>query len=82
MPEDTLPAVCGRFCGTCTYLGNGCMGSDNFKGKPFWTELIGIGTCPIYSCCVNMRHYGHCGECSELLCDRYDHVKDPVIPAG
>lgn len=42
--------------------------------------MIGVGTCPIYDCCVNTRHYGHCGECSELLCDRYNQVKDPMIP--
>jgi hypothetical protein len=80
MSEDTLQTICGLFCGSCTYLGNGCEGCDNVKGKPFWTDLIGVGTCPIYDCCVNIRHLGHCGQCSELLCDRYSQVKDPVIP--
>lgn len=80
MPEDTLPAVCCLFCGSCINLGNGCEDRDDVKEKPFWTELIGIGISPVYDCCVNTRHYGHCGECSELLCDRYDQVKNPVIP--
>ncbi len=79
MPEDTLPAVCGLFCGSCTYLGNRCGGRDNVKEKPFWTELIGIGTAPVYDRCVNTRHYGRCGECSELLCDNYHQVKTRVI---
>jgi hypothetical protein len=80
MSDDRLPTVCGIFCGTCKYLGDGCEGCNNVRGKPFWTELIGIGTCPIYDCCVNTRHLGHCGECSDLLCERYTRIKDPTIP--
>lgn len=80
MSSDTLPTICGLYCGTCRYLGDGCAGCNNVKGKPFWTELIGIGTCPIYDCCVNTRHLGHCGQCSELLCDKYVQIKDPNMP--
>lgn len=80
MPDDSVTAVCGLFCDSCIYLGKGCEGCENVNGKPSWTQLVGIGTCPIYDCCVNTRHYGHCGECSELLCDRYKQVKDPMIP--
>lgn len=80
MPEDMLPIVCGLFCGSCTYLGNDCEGCDNVKEKSCWNELIGADTSQIYDCCVNARHYGHCSECSELLCERYNQVKDPIRP--
>lgn len=79
MSDDSYPTICGLFCSSCTYLGNGCTGCDNVKGKPFWTELTGLGTCTIYTCCVNERHHSHCGQCSELLCDKYDQIKDPTI---
>lgn len=80
MDDGRLPTACGLFCGACTYLGKGCEGCDNVGGKPFWTGLLGMGACPIYDCCRNLRHLEHCGHCSELLCERYEQIKDPEIP--
>ncbi len=56
-----------------------CRGCNAAKGKLFWTQFLGLDTCPIYNCCVNENHFSHCGECNKLPCSIYFNTKDPSI---
>ena len=56
-----------------------CKGCNAMRGKLFWTQYIGLDTCPIYNCCVNEKNLAHCGKCEELPCSIYFNTKDPSI---
>jgi hypothetical protein len=74
-----LAAVCGLFCGTCEHLGEKCRGCGQQKGKPFWTAMMNVESCPLYSCCVNTKQLEHCGLCSELPCETFLQLRDPSL---
>jgi len=74
-----LAAVCGLFCGACEHLGTKCRGCGNQKGKPFWTAIIIVESCPLYDCCVNTKQLEHCGLCSELPCKTFLALRDPSL---
>ena len=46
------------------------------RGNPFWTAFIGIDRCAIYDCCTNDRKLPHCGKCPELMCERFNRIKE------
>jgi len=74
-----LAAVCGLFCGTCEHLGTKCRGCGQQKGKPFWTAMMNVESCPLYNCCVNTKQLEHCGLCSELPCETFLALRDPAL---
>ena len=67
----------GTVCSDCEYYPVDCQGCREIKGKVFWLEYTGESCCDIYECCINQRKYGHCGQCEELPCSRYDR-EDPT----
>jgi hypothetical protein len=71
-----IQTVCGYSCSDCDHLGNECPGCKKTGGKPFWTAFIGIDRCAIYDCCTNERKFPHCGKCPDLMCERFDRIKD------
>lgn len=78
-------SVCGIDCNIACLecnksLEEPCKGCNALKGKLFWTQYLGLDTCPIYNCCVNEKHYTHCGECDKLPCEIYYSTKDPSTP--
>ena len=74
-----MAAVCGLFCGACEHLGTKCGGCDNKEGKPFWTAMMNVESCPLYNCCVNTKQFEHCGLCSELPCETFLSLGDPNL---
>jgi len=82
MAETNLAAVCGIYCGRCSYLGKECNGCTAEKGRVFWTRLDQIpwDVCPIWKCCAEERKLEHCGLCSDLPCATYLDLKDPEDP--
>ena len=54
-----------------------CPGCRKIKGKVFWLRYTGDACCRVYDCCVNRKHWHHCGKCAELPCYRFS--KDPTI---
>ncbi|HOT03608.1 MAG TPA: hypothetical protein PK069_05465 [Methanolinea sp.] len=54
---------------------NGCTGI--IPQKNIQDSVEGIEVCPVYDCCVNDRMLPHCGECPELICERFTRYRDP-----
>jgi hypothetical protein len=79
MVDNNLAAVCGLFCGACGHLGTKCSGCGQQKGKPFWTAMMNVEACPLYSCCVSTKHLEHCGLCDELPCKTFNELRDPSL---
>ncbi|MFC1514113.1 DUF3795 domain-containing protein [candidate division KSB1 bacterium] len=71
--------VCGYYCGDCHFLDKPCKGCMCTGGKPFWSEEMPGGLCPIYNCCVNEKKLEHCGLCEELVCKIFLGLRDPNI---
>jgi len=69
---------CGLNCRECYAFSKECPGCEEVKGKPFWTEQIGGGSCVIYKCCVE-KDFQNCGECSSLPCKIWYELKDPSV---
>jgi hypothetical protein len=76
MNRKGLETVCGRNCGDCVYMKEGCRGCNAEKGAPFWCGFAGVSVCPVYDCCANERHLAHCGLCDEMPCGRFTQIKD------
>jgi len=69
---------CQEACIECNkHLQEPCKGCNAIKGEIFWTQYLGLDTCPIYNCCINEKHYNNCGECDKLPCEIYFSTKDP-----
>lgn len=76
MAKKKIQTVCGYSCSDCDHHGKECKGCGETKGIPFWTAFIGINRCEIYDCCTNDRKLPHCGKCPEMLCSRFDRIRD------
>jgi len=79
MDGKELASVCGIYCGGCEFLGGQCAGCNSVEGKPFWTEQMPNGVCPLYDCCVNSKALEHCGLCDELPCKTFLEMRDPSM---
>jgi len=79
MEDKNLASVCGLYCGSCEYYMKTCEGCCNVKGKPFWTTLMKVETCPLYDCCINKKQLEHCGLCGELPCETFTNLHDPSL---
>ncbi|OPX71886.1 MAG: hypothetical protein A4E38_00838 [Methanoregulaceae archaeon PtaB.Bin108] len=77
MQSKKIETVCGYSCSDCDHLDAECRGCNPLRGKPFWTQFVGIEKCPIFECCVEMRKLPHCGRCPDLICERFTRFKDP-----
>ena len=80
-------SVCGIDCAVACFECNKmhevlrkppCRGCNTEEGKIFWTKLLNLDVCPIYTC-VKDKQLRHCGECSALPCNIYFDVKDPSM---
>jgi hypothetical protein len=78
MGPEIRTAVCGVICDECEHREE-CGGCDHVKGRPFWTAYVGAEICPVYACCTGERHFAHCGECPDLLCERFTRYRDPDV---
>lgn len=76
MTKKKITTVCGYSCSDCDHYSEECPGCGRTEGKPFWITFIGIDRCAIYDCCVNDRKFPHCGKCPDLMCGRFDRIKD------
>jgi hypothetical protein len=79
MVDTNLAAVCGLFCGTCEHLNTKCKACKTQQGKPFWTTMMNVESCPLYDCCANTKKLDHCGLCSELPCETFQAMRDPSL---
>jgi hypothetical protein len=79
MPTTHLAPVCGIYCGDCQFLGKNCEGCGKALGKPFWTEQMPSGICPLYDCCVNQKKLEHCGLCDDFPCKTFLDLRDPSM---
>lgn len=69
--------VCGADCSGCPSLDKECRGGcEGVKGKVFWTQYLGVETCPVYAC-VESHSYKNCGDCPQLPCQHWLTLKDP-----
>jgi len=76
MAKKKIETVCGYSCSGCDHHKKECPGCEATKGKPFWTAFIGIDRCAIYDCCTNDKKFPHCGKCPELMCERFNRIKE------
>ena len=76
MATKKIETVCGYSCSDCDHHKKECPGCEATKGKPFWTAYVGIDQCQIYSCCTSERKLPHCGKCPDLMCERFNRIRD------
>ncbi len=76
MAKKKIQTVCGYSCSDCDHFGNECRGCPETGGVPFWTAFVGIDRCAIFDCCTRERRLPHCGKCPEMLCSRFDRIRD------
>ncbi|MFA4850753.1 MAG: DUF3795 domain-containing protein [Methanoregula sp.] len=76
MAKKKMQTVCGYSCSGCDHHTKECPGCEATKGKPFWTAYVGIEQCQIYSCCTTERKLPHCGKCPDLMCERFNRIKE------
>ena len=74
---------CAAMCAECNKTNeelqkNPCKGCNAAEGKIFWTKMMNMEVCPIYSC-VKEKQLKHCGECEQLPCKIYVDMKDPSL---
>ena len=79
MTDVRLAGVCGLECRACPHHGQFCRGCGYEQGKPFWTEGMADGICPLYDCCTNTKRLEHCGLCSALPCETFRKLRDPSL---
>ncbi|NLF09639.1 MAG: DUF3795 domain-containing protein [Pirellulaceae bacterium] len=77
MSDLKLAPVCGLHCGSCEYHGEKCPGCGHLDGRPFWTEHLPTGVCPMHDCCRNVKQLEHCGLCEEFPCEIVFKFRDP-----
>ena len=75
--DKALAAVCGTYCPNCRFYGSKCAGCGAVKGKPFWVTEYQSDICRMYGCCVNEKHFEHCGDCLSLPCQIFVESADP-----
>jgi len=75
MATKKIETVCGYSCSDCDHYRNECAGCAKTKGTPFWVAFMGIERCAIYDCCNN-RKLPHCGKCPDLMCERFNRIRD------
>jgi len=76
MSDLNYAPVCGFYCGDCHFLAKRCRGCGYEEGKPFWTDDMPGGICPIYDCCCSMKQLEHCGLCDEFPCKIFLELRD------
>jgi len=76
MAKKKVATVCGTSCSDCDHYTKECPGCGKTKGRPFWIAYAGTDRCAIYECCANDRKFPHCGKCPDLMCDRFDRIRD------
>ncbi len=76
MAPRKIETVCGYSCSDCEHYTKECPGCTKTKGKPFWTAYAGIDQCAIFQCCTTERKFPHCGKCPDLMCDRFNRIKE------
>jgi hypothetical protein len=76
MAPRKIQTVCGYSCSDCEHHKKECPGCTKTKGTPFWTAFVGIDRCAIYDCCTNDKMFPHCGKCPDLMCDRFNRIRD------
>jgi hypothetical protein len=76
MAKKKIQTVCGYSCSDCDHYGNECRGCRETGGIPFWTGFVSIDRCAISDCCINDRKLPHCGKCPDLMCGRFDRIRD------
>lgn len=79
MTNINFAPVCGLYCPSCDFLDKQCQGCGYVAGKPFWTEQLPAGICPIYDCCHNQKKLEHCGLCPDLPCKIFLELRDPSL---
>ena len=64
MINKDMIAYCGAYCEVCEWKDKiGCKGCKANQGNMFW------GECDKAKCCIE-KNYNHCGECSNLPCQK------------
>lgn len=71
--------ICGIDCTECREFGASCQGCNSIEGKVFWSQYLGLDTCPMYHCCKDEKHLAHCGKCNDLPCNIYIETRDPEM---
>ncbi len=77
MTDINYAPVCGIYCGECPFLGKQCTGCGSVEGKPFWTNQMPQGICPLHDCCQNQKNLEHCGLCDDFPCKTFLELRDP-----
>jgi len=69
--------ACGCICSDCRVYGVSCEGCHAIEGKACWLHEVGLDVCDFYECAVIEKGFAHCGECSEIPCDKFWSNKNP-----
>ncbi|HHT42051.1 MAG TPA: DUF3795 domain-containing protein [Firmicutes bacterium] len=75
---EVYVGACGCICSDCRAFGTDCGGCFAIAGKPVWLPEVNLEVCDFYECSVLDRGFKHCGECSEIPCNKFWENKNPA----
>jgi len=75
---DKVIGACGCNCSDCRIFEKDCKGCHAIKGKACWLNEVGLDICDFYECSVIHNNLKHCGECSEIPCEKFLKNKNPA----
>lgn len=70
--------VCGCICSECRIFEKECLGCHSIEGKACWLHEVGLDVCDFYECGAIEKKLNHCGECSEIPCEKFWKNKNPA----
>lgn len=70
--------ACGCICSDCCIYEKDCKGCHEIKGKACWLHEVGLEVCDFYECCAINKKLKHCGECTEIPCEKFWKNKNPA----
>lgn len=70
--------ACGCICSDCSIFEKTCNGCYAIKGKAVWLHEVNLDVCDFYECCVIEKGLKHCGECSDIPCEKFWSNKNPA----
>ena len=69
--------VCGCICSDCRIYETNCKGCHAIEGKACWLHEVGLSICDFYECSVINKGLTHCGQCTEIPCEKFWKNKNP-----
>ena len=76
---EKVVGVCGCICSDCTSFNSQCEGCHSIKGMASWLDEVDLNVCDFDKCSVTDKNLKHCGECTDIPCNKFWDNKSPKL---